>query len=670
MPQLGAEFALTATNGAVWLSIGLGLALGAACLAFGVAVARLVGLLDAGAPVAETLGVGLASGLIVLASWWAAVWSTGRSAFTPVAVGFAVALGFAIAARVRRRTARPGSGAAPRRRTTGGSGDSRVSSARAGTAAGLFIVAIALLYGSTMAPSPRDGLQPVEFNDEAFYAVLSRDLADTGIETNLSASGFSEFPGQPAQTWYHWGELWLTSAVIAVFGLPPLPARFLVVLPILLLAAAALTGTLVRRATRSASRLAFLFGVAAYLFLAPVTLIQGPFFSTWAVGQIFGITLYGLAAVSVLLALYAYLTIGRRPPSWALATFVGSVAGSVLPGHIAVAVLDLVGIATDWLARNALSLWRTRRLPQPAAIWRRTWLAAGLLLIGSVAFGQLTGHGLGSGSPPIVTPFNDNWQASLLSTVAEFGILFSIAAAWFPTRRRFPAEAGLYLGTGAALAFGAIAWGARYGDFTSFYLFFGGVAVIATPVAAIAVRRLWLWLRANRRRTLAAGLVALTAIQLEFGAVSSVLRLRDFGPHAWPSTPVAILDAIRKLPADAKLAYRCGPFDESSFAVPHLVSIDAHTARRMVPMCFEAEVLSTLIGAPPAERIENLFFRAAPQRALYPDADARPTSAMVAAFLADHGIRYIYADARHPNTLVDGAARIASAGDAELLMIP
>ena len=64
-----------------------------------------------------------------------------------------------------------------------------------GLAGGVFVVAVALLYGSTIAPSPRDGVQPVEFNDQAYYAVLGADLATTGTETQLSASGFSEIPG-------------------------------------------------------------------------------------------------------------------------------------------------------------------------------------------------------------------------------------------------------------------------------------------------------------------------------------------------------------------------------------------------------------------------------------------------------------------------------------------
>ena len=155
----------------------------------------------------------------------------------------------------------------------------------------------------------------VENRDEAFYAVLGRDLATTGTETNLRRRVSPSSPGLPTQTWYHWGELWLASAAITIFGTAPLAARFFVVLPIVLLAAAALTGTLVRRMARhrfagAPTSSAFV----ACLFLAPVPLIPGPFFSSWAVGMIFGITLYGLGAVAALLALYSIVVLGSRPP--------------------------------------------------------------------------------------------------------------------------------------------------------------------------------------------------------------------------------------------------------------------------------------------------------------------------------------------------------------------
>jgi hypothetical protein len=55
---------------------------------------------------------------------------------------------------------------------------------------------------------------------------------------------------------------------------------------------------------------------------------------------------------------------------------------------------------------------------------------------------------------------------------------------------------------------------------------------------------------------------------------------------------------------------------------------------------------------------------------LYPNATARPSPAEVAAFLKAHGIHYIYADGRHPNSLVPEAILTAASGDQQVLRIP
>ena len=208
------------------------------------------------------------------------------------------------------------------------------------------------------------------------------------------------------------------------------------------------------------------------------------------------------------------------------------------------------------------------------------------------------------------------------------------------------------------------------GDFTTFYLFFAGIAVIATPVAAIAIRTLWDHLRATRRERLALALVVLCAIQLELGAWNGILRLHFFGPDTDHPVSIGLLAAIRQLPPDAKLAYACGPFDEAGLGVARLVGIDAHTGRRVVPMCYEAEVLSGMIGAPLDVNAKNLYFGSAPQRALYPNATAKPSSTEVATFLKGHGIDYIYTDATHPNTLVNDAVPIATSSGGMVLRIP
>ena len=298
-----------------------------------------------------SLGVGLASGLIVFAAIWAAVWSGGRSSFTPVAVGFALAIGLAVAQRVRRRSA-PRSVPATGDDTADLDGESGSTTTRferrralalAALGGAVFVVAIALLYGSTMAMSPRDGVQPMEKTDVAFYAVLAKGLAATGTEMNTFTSGFSDLPGVTAQAWYHWGELWLASAMIAIFGVAPLAARYLVVLPLLLLAAGALTGTLVRRVNGSVSRAAFVFGFAICLILTPIPLLTGPFFSVWAAGLLYGIAVFGLAAVAVLFALYLLAVMGPLRPSWPLACFAGSAFAFILPAHVVIALLAMVG---------------------------------------------------------------------------------------------------------------------------------------------------------------------------------------------------------------------------------------------------------------------------------------------------------------------------------------
>jgi hypothetical protein len=682
LQSLAAEFAITVTNGEVWLSIVLALVLGGVSLLFGVWVARRVGLLRAHAPAGETVGVGLASGLMVLAAWWAAIWSGGRSSFTPVAVGFAIAVALALAWNTRPPVAADASAsdAADFRMYATSRWSENRSLILTALASGVFVVAVALLYGSTMAPSPRDGVQPVENRDEAFYSVLARDLATTGTESNISPSGFSGVPGLPTQTWYHWGELWLASAVITIFGASPLAARFLIVLPVLLLAAAALTGTLVRRVARTDSRGAYLFGFLACLFLAPVPLVPGPFFSSWAVGMMFGITLYGLGAVAGLFAIYCVVVVHERMAAWALACFVGSAVALILPAQLAIAVLALVGVGSVWAIRIIQSVIATHRLPVVSPVWVRTLIAAGLALGTTVIWGMLTGHTMGGGSSAsvspspsvpasaIILPFNASWRESVAITFLGAGVFLAIPIAWILHRRETP-QADLYLGAMALLIAGAIGWGARLRDFTMFYLLFAGIAVFATPVAVIAVRILWERLRARRHPGLSVGLVVVCLVQLELGVASGIARLEGFGASD-ESISVSLLQAIRQLPAEAKLAYSCGPFDEVAWGTPQLLTIDAHTGRRVVPMCFEAEFPNTLLGAPRSEHVKSQFFEGAPQSAVYPDADARPSSETIAKFLRDHGIDYIYVDARHPNSLVDDAVPVATSGRGTVLRIP
>jgi hypothetical protein len=202
-----------------------------------------------------------------------------------------------------------------------------------------------------------------------------------------------------------------------------------------------------------------------------------------------------------------------------------------------------------------------------------------------------------------------------------------------------------------------------------FHVFFAAIAVFAIPAAAVAVWTLWMHLWSTGRLRLAAGLLVVAVLQLELGAIPAMTRLQLFGSTTYPPIPLDILAAIETLPADAKLAYSCKPDEEFAFSTPALVSIYAHTGRRVVPMCYELDVSSAMIGADTGSRPENPFFKFLPQHELFTDPAMPPTAAGVAAFLKAHGIRYIYEDAEHPNTLAPGAHPIATRGPVVVLQI-
>ena len=206
------------------------------------------------------------------------------------------------------------------------------------------------------------------------------------------------------------------------------------------------------------------------------------------------------------------------------------------------------------------------------------------------------------------------------------GVFLAIAFAWIAARRDSPMEADLYLGTGVLLVVGALVWGARLGDYNTFHLFFAGIAVFATPAAAVAVWSIWQRLRGAGRVALAIVVLVLCGIQLELGAALSYVQLQAFGPHEYAPVPEEVLTGIRDLPPDAKLAYACQPFEELAPWDARLLALDAHTGRRIVPMCFEADFFGQLVGGQKSADNENPLFEWAPQRALYPDANAQPVA--------------------------------------------
>jgi hypothetical protein len=387
--------------------------------------------------------------------------------------------------------------------------------------------------------------------------------------------------------------------------------------------------------------------------------------------MIFGITMYGLAAVAVLLAMYGLAVLSGRPPSWALAVFAGTAAAMILPAHVVIAALAIAGIGSVWATRIARSLYASRGLPSVPVIWRRTLAVTGVALGVTVTWGFLTGHSLAGTAPsPGVLPFNESWRDAVAIAFLGAGVFLAIAVAWFMSRSDESIEADLYLGVAALLIAGALLWGARLGDYNTFHLFYGGLAVFATPCAAIAVWSIWLRLRATAYRRFAITLVVIAVVQIEIGIGLGTSRLQEFGPGALTPVSAETLAAIRSLPPDAKLAYACFETEENAFWNARLVSLYAHTGRPVIPMCFEAEFFARLLGVPISADVPSPLFQGAPQRILYPDSRARPSPDLVATFLKANGIDYIYADAIHPNTLMPDVIPVATSGETQILRLP
>jgi hypothetical protein len=657
------ELQIAVADPRVWLAIVVAVVLGAVSLAAGTWIAIRVGILRVGAPDGERLGVGLSVGLVTLASGWAAVGSMGLSSFTPVALTLAASLALAFQRR-GLDPGRPEDTSGPTRRRTW-------LSAATGVAAVLFVALIGLIYGATISPSPRDGTQPIEFFDMAYYAVLGSDLAETGREWIYGPSGFDTIPGVTQQSWYHWGELWLTAAVLNVADVGPMFARHYVVLPLLLLAAAALTGTLVRILGGASSRAPFLLGASATLFLGTLPLaIPGSHFGSFARGLLYGIVTYGLGAVVVLLAVYLIVTASIRR-SLAASTFSAGVVASLLPAHVALALLGAVGVAAVSAGYALAALARTGRTRRPMPGSTRFLVTTSLVIVATIAWGTATGHGLAATAPSnTVEAFNGEWLEAVVLTAATGGIFWTIPLAVWMCRRDAPMTAAVLLATSALTVAGAVMWGAGAADFNTFHLFFGAIAAFATPAAAVATWIVWNRFRASGRRVVAAAVLITCLVQVEFGAGATVARLITLGPHQYAPIPTAMLDSIGALPPRAKLAYACQPFEEFAFWDAHLVSINAHTGRRVVPLCFMPDLLFMFFEGKRRDEISSAFYSIAPQRELFPTANASPSATAVTAFLRRHDIDYIYADSFHPNTLVAGASLVVAHGEWRLYRVP
>jgi hypothetical protein len=513
-------------------------------------------------------------------------------------------------------------------------------------------------------------VQPIDFQDGAFYSVLAVDLQKTGIESTLAPSGLTPPRGSPEQNWYHWGEIWIASAVGDLVDVDPISARHFIVLPALLLAAAALTGTLVRRANRTESRKAFLLGFAACLFLAPIPVLDGGFFNKWAVGLTFGITQFGLGAIVVLLSMYAIVTARTHSDSWRFATYSGSLMAMIVPAHIVIAALSVstaCGLLALRLIRRLLGHRSLAIIPPP---WQRTAICTSVIVGATIVWGVATGHGLGGTAvSDNVRSFNFAWAQSLLAVIVGGGILLSIPIAWLFAQVESPAADG-YAAIGGTIVLGAIVWGARLGDFNMFYVFFAAVTVFGVPAAAIGIWSLVSRSRRARFTRVALLLSIIAVLQVEVGIGTVVLRLQQFGAGRYDPVPVQVLAAIRELPPPAKVAYRCANNEEISYWVPRLLAIGVRGDHPIIPLCFETDSFSELTGGTRDPATASPLFLSAPQLDLFPSPSANPRPDDVAAWMRAQGIEYIYADLRHPNTLVPEAHVVTQVGDFALFELP
>jgi hypothetical protein len=655
LTDLPTELRATLANPQFWgAAIVAWVALLVACL-LGWGVASGLGLLDARSRAVDRFATSLTTGLVTLITFWAAVRSLGASSFTPIALAIGATLAFAY----RDRRTRP---QIPDLRTLRTHGYGRLVILSA-----FFVFAVALLYGTTLAPSPRDGVRPLGFMDGMYYSLLGQELSNTGIETVYSTSGFDAIAGVEAQSWYHWGEPWLASAVISMTGTSALFARHVVALPLLLLATTVLNSLIVQHLASSTSRRAFLLGGIGSLFLAPIP-IYG-YYATWGRGTVFGITTYGFAIVIVSFLLYLA---ARRAwtASRAAKLFIGTVAACLVPAHVALAVVGALAVGSVTLARGAVRFRESRSLAGSLAESRAVLVA---LLLATVTglWGLATGHGISaSSSVGTPQPFGLSWGQGFALTLIGSGVLLALPVGAWIVRRSDRRLSDLFAVALAALAWSALIWGYLIADFNSFHFFYGSLLVFGTPMALVGVGVLLGKLRRIDFHRLAAVVAIAVAVQTAIGVLTTIERLRSFGHGQYDAMPLAMVAAIRALPVEAKIAYACRKLEEFAWWDPRLLGLAEMSARPVIPMCFEGDPLPFLHEQNASEDVENQFFRFAPQRSLYPTSTATPSTSDVEAFMRHHGIMFIYADPDHPNTLVPEAEVVARIGERLLLRLP
>jgi hypothetical protein len=639
--RMAADLAALMSDAGTWTSWVVGAVLLVVALVLGSAIGSRAGIIAVDDWVPEKFAISLGIGLLSIVAGYATVVSRGATALTPVAL-FLIAT-FALGGGAIRPV-RP-SGAWVRMTTLGAA------------CIGLMV----LVYGMTTAPSARDGVQPIEFMDEAYYAVLAAQVHETGLESVYEPAGFGRLPGTPERSWYHWGEAWLAAVALEVPGMTAVHALHHTALPLLVLASSALSGALTARlAGRSGRREAYFLGAFGMLALAPVPLVAGDHFDWWARPIGFTITQYGLAFVVATLGMVMATTWPLQRTS-ALLCLAAAISGAMVASHIlvaAAAAAGLVGAAAAYIASSERSDVRSwlRRVPAPAAA----------MVVGAGAtfgWGWVSGYGVGGSSQVEgVTPFDIAWQRAVVLVVLGGGVLIAGVAGAFGIRRARRAVWSLAAGSLVAVTVGALVWGVRLADFNAFHTFYGPISVLLTPIASAGVVAAIMIARRAQRTRVASILLAGLLVQGAIGAVATVQRLYEFGPGHYDPMPTAALSYIRDLPAEAKVGYACAQVEEVAVWDARLISVTAHTGRKVVPLCFQADVFGVQLGVPPDPTVPSPFFALAPQRSVWPSSSASPTTEQITAFMDSWGIAYILADSKHANTLDPDAEPVFRSG--------
>jgi len=624
----------------VWAALAAALFLGAISLVLGTWALRRVGLVWVDQDPVLSFSLGLGTGLLLFAISWAALFSKGRSYYLPAAAAALIALA----------VGSPKHGALPRIPWR--------EWARIGVACGLLVAGSGLLATTTVAPSPRDGVWPMAYEDPGFWSTLASGLSRTGTERLTYPTGLDQIPGVPTQDWYHWGDFWVASAASHLPGVPPIEARYMVFLPLAFVISVMLCGCLTARL--AGSRGAFVFGAAGMAFLGRIPLPHGSIAAgpiSFSIPEnlppmLVEISVFGLATLASLLAVGLVLEFGKSERSAGGTLMLGALITTVLPSHFVIAALALAGVAAVFVVGAARASWSERKMPSVQPPWRGLALVVAGLAVATVAWAFITGHGFQENTAP-VTPFALGWAWSAVVVPGlTAGVILMVPLAWLLTRRTKGPGPRLLLGTMFAAVAGLLGWGIRYGALQTDYLLMVPFIFFLPAVTGYATWVIFDRLRARGRASLSFVVVALFAVQTIAGLAVGLAQLRGYREDGY-TYPAATVSFIQGLPPEAKLGYGC--VHEPNTLEPELVGLDAITGRRLVPLCY--------FSLDPR-------FRLAPQSELYTSPGVTPSRQSTLDFLRQNDIGYLFADADHPNTVLPELQPISAAGGVQVFRVP